>query len=164
MSSYSKPQQILGLVIWLLISFIAAAIGAVASVQAADFYGSLQQPGWAAPAGVFSPVWTTLYTLMGIAAWGVWRVGGFQAARGALTLFLIQLGLNALWSWLFFVWNLGGPSFFEILILWVFIVATLVAFWRIRVWAGVLLIPYLLWVSFAAVLCFAVWRLNPGVL
>jgi tryptophan-rich sensory protein len=105
-----------------------------------------------------------LYCLMGIAAWLVWRRGGFSAARGALTLFIIQLAVNALWSWLYFGWRLGAASFIEVLVLWALILATLVAFWRIKPMAGALLIPYLAWVSFAAALNFATWRLNPGLL
>ena len=113
---------------------------------------------------VFGPVWTVLYAVMGIAAWLVWRVGGFRAARTALTLFLVQLAVNALWSWLFFGWQLGGAAFADIALLWVLIVATLVAFWRVRPLAGVLLVPYLLWVSFAFALNYSVWQLNPQVL
>ena len=101
---------------------------------------------------------------MGIAAWLVWRVGGFRVARTALTLFLVQLAVNALWSWLFFGWHLGGVAFADIALLWVLIVATLVAFWRVRPLAGVLLVPYLLWVSFAFALNYSVWQLNPQVL
>lgn len=91
-------KQILGLVGWLVITFIAAAIGGAASINASSFYMQLVLPEWAPPPSLFGPVWTVLYTLMGFAAWLVWRVGGFRAARGALTLFLIQLALNALWN------------------------------------------------------------------
>jgi tryptophan-rich sensory protein len=115
-------------------------------------------------APVFGPVWTVLYALMGIAAWLVWRNGGFGAAPTALTLFLVQLGFNALWSWLFFGWNRGAWAFADILLLWALILATLIAFWRIRPLAGVLLLPYLVWVSFAAVLNYFVWQLNPQIL
>ncbi|MGD8265413.1 MAG: tryptophan-rich sensory protein, partial [Chromatiales bacterium] len=78
--------------------------------------------------------------------------------------FLTQLAFNALWSWLFFAWRLGGPAFADILLLWVLILATLVAFWRAERLAGILLLPYLLWVSFAAFLNYAVWQLNPALL
>jgi len=101
---------------------------------------------------------------MGIAAWLVWRTGGFRASRSALTLFLVQLAVNALWSWLFFAWHRGGLAFADIVLLWLLIVATIVSFWRVRPLAGALLIPYLLWVSFAAALNFSVWQLNPRVL
>lgn len=160
----SKPKQIMGLVGWLAISFIASGIGAMASMRADSFYGQLVQPTWAPPSSVFGPVWTILYALMGIAAWLVWRAGGFRANRAALTLFLVQLAVNALWSWLFFAWHLGALAFADIVLLWLLIVATLVSFWRVRPLAGALLIPYLLWVSFAAALNFSVWQLNPQVL
>jgi tryptophan-rich sensory protein len=164
MPSFSKQKQILGLAGWLLLSYAVSAVGAVASIQAKSFYGQLVQPAWAPPPGVFGPVWTTLYTLMGIAAWLVWRSGGFSANRQALSLFLLQLAFNALWSWLFFAWKLGGLAFAEIVVLWFLIAATLVSFWRVRKLAGALLIPYLAWVGFASVLNFALWRLNPGIL
>jgi tryptophan-rich sensory protein len=157
-------MQIAALIGWLAVSFVASAIGAVAALQADSFYAQLARPDWAPPPSIFGPVWTVLYALMGIAAWLVWRSGGFRPARVALTLFLIQLALNALWSWLFFGWHQGGLAFFDILLLWLLIVATLVAFWPIRPLAGALLIPYLLWVSFASVLNYSIWQLNPQVL
>lgn len=161
MTRMSQKNQIIGLVGWLVISFIAAGIGAAASVQASSFYAELVRPSWAPPSAVFGPVWTILYALMGIAAWLVWRAKGFRAARASLVLFLVQLAVNALWSWLFFGWHLGAPAFADILLLWLLIVTTLALFWRVRLLAGVLLIPYLLWVSFASVLCYSVWQLNP---
>ena len=164
MEPQTKKQHILGLLGWFVVSFAAAATGAVASAQAGAFYGQLVQPAWAPPSSVFGPVWTVLYALMAIAAWLVWRSGGVAANRNALSLFLLQLALNALWSWLFFAWHLGGWSFAEIVVLWVLVVATLAAFWRVRPLAGALLIPYLLWVSFAAALNYSVWQLNPHVL
>ncbi len=164
MTQLSKPKQVLGLLAWLAISFFAAGIGAIASIRAAAFYGQLVQPSWAPPASVFGPVWTILYALMGIAAWLVWREGDFRANRSRLILFLVQLAVNALWCWLFFAWDLGALAFADIVLLWLLIVATLVSFWRVRPIAGALLIPYLLWVSFAAALNFSVWQLNPQVL
>ncbi|HET7562240.1 MAG TPA: TspO/MBR family protein [Rhodanobacteraceae bacterium] len=160
----SKKAQITGLAGWLVVCFVAAAIGAVASIHASSFYADLVRPSWAPPAAVFGPVWTILYALMGIAAWLVWRARGFRAARVALVLFLVQLAVNAQWSWLFFSWHLGAMAFAHILLLWLLIVVTLFLFWRIRMWAGVLLVPYLAWVSFAAALCYAVWQLNPHLL
>lgn len=155
-------RQTLGLLGWLAITFVAAAIGAAASVNAASFYGQLAQPSWAPPSSRFGPVWAVLYAVMGIAAWLVWRRAGFRKARAALTLFLVQLGLNALWSWLFFGWHRGALAFADILLLGALIVATLIAFWRVRPLAGALLVPYLLWVAFAAALNYSVWQLNPG--
>lgn len=156
--------QITGLVAWLGISFITAGIGAFASIDAADFYAQLARPAWAPPAWVFGPVWTTLYFLMGLAAWLVWRRGGFAAARGALSLFLLQLALNALWSWLFFAWHLGGAAFADIVLLLLILLATLITFWRTQAAAGALLVPYLLWASFALGLNYAIWRMNPAFL
>jgi len=163
-TSLSKTKQVLALLAWLAISFVASGIGAVASVRAASFYAQLVQPTWAPPSSVFGPVWTILFALMGVAAWLVWRAGGFRANRSALTLFLVQLAVNALWSWLFFAWHLGALAFANIALLWLLIIATLVSFWRVRPLAGAFLIPYLLWVSFAAALNFSVWQLNPQVL
>ena len=157
----TNRQQILGLIGWLLVTFATSAVGAIASVNAGEFYGQLVQPDWAPPAWLFGPVWTTLYGMMAVAAWTVWRAGGFAAHRIALALFLVQLGLNALWSWLFFTWQLGGLAFAEILVLWGAIVAVLTAFWRVRAIAGLLLLPYLVWVSFAAFLNFTLWQANP---
>ena len=157
-------HSIPGLVGWLLVSFAAAVLGGAASVQAKSFYGLLVQPGWAPPSWVFGPVWTLLYALMGIAAWLVWRTGGFRAHRWALGLFLVQLAFNALWTWLFFAWNLGALAFTDILLLWCLIASTLAAFRRVRPIAGTLLVPYLLWVSFAAALNYSVWQLNPQIL
>lgn len=164
MSSLSKFKQWLGLIGWLLVSFAASAVGAVASIQAKSFYSQLVQPAWAPPPGVFGPVWTTLFALMGIAAWLVWRGGGLRANHVPLGLFLLQLAINALWSWLFFAWQLGAWALVDVVALWGLILATLVAFWRVRPLAAVLLIPYLLWVSFAAALNFSLWQLNPQLL
>jgi tryptophan-rich sensory protein len=159
-----RPKALLGFAGWMAITFAAAAVGAAASVEAGPFYSQLVRPQWAPPAGVFGPVWTALYALMGVAAWLVWRVAGFAHARLALTLFLVQLALNALWSWLFFGWQRGALAFADILLLWVLIAATMVSFWRIKPIAAALLAPYLLWVSFAGVLNYWVWKLNPQVL
>lgn len=159
-----KHKDILSLAGWLMASFMAAAIGGVASLEAGSFYTQLVRPDWAPPPSIFAPVWTILYALMGIAAWLAWRNGGFRAAKPALTLFIVQLVPNALWSWLFFAWHRGALAFVDILLLWALIFATMLSFWRIKPLAGVLLVPYLLWVSFAAVLNYAVWQLNPQVL
>lgn len=160
----SKPAQAVGLLAWLLIAAVAGGIGSAASLQAGSFYAQLERPAWAPPAWVFGPVWTVLYAMMGVAAWLVWRVGGFGAARVVLILFLVQLAFNALWSWLFFGWQLGAFSVVDIGLLWILILTTIVCFWRIRAWAGALLIPYLLWVSYAAALNYAIWSLNPDLL
>ena len=160
----SAPRQALGLLGWLLLSFAAAGIGAIASSEAGAFYGQLARPSWAPPGWLFAPVWTVLYILMGTAAWLVWRRRGFKEARTALALFVIQLAANALWTWIFFVWHQGALAFVEIVILWCLIAATLASFRRHSTWAAALLLPYLAWVTFAAALTFATWRLNPQLL
>jgi tryptophan-rich sensory protein len=154
-------RQVLGLLGWLAVSFAAAALGGFASANAGAFYLELTRPAWAPPAWLFAPAWSLLYLLMGVAAWLVWREHGFRKASTALSLFLIQLAANALWTWLFFAWRLGALAFAEILILWALILCTLVAFWRVRRIAGALLLPYLAWVTFASALTYEVWRLNP---
>ena len=160
----TAPQSALALLLWLTLAFITAAVGAVASINAASFYAELTRPVWAPPSWLFGPMWTTLYALMGVAAWLVWREKGFAGAGAALALFIAQLAVNALWSWLFFAWRSGAGAFVEIIVLWLMILATLVLFWRIRPLAGVLLIPYLAWVTLATALTYSVWRANPHLL
>ncbi len=162
MTSRSLSWQLIGLLGSLLAAFAAGAVGAIASVDAASFYAQLSKPFWAPPAGVFGPVWSALYALMGVAAWLVWRSPGRKEL--ALGLFGAQLAANALWSWLFFAWHRGALAAVEVLVLLALIVATVVAFWRSSRLAALLLVPYLLWVSFASALTWAVWQRNPGLL
>lgn len=160
------PRQALGLLGWLALCAVTSGIGAVASVNARSFYAQLTQPAWAPPGWVFGPVWSALFVAMAVAAWLVWRQPGNNRVgqRRALGLFVLQLGANALWSWLFFAWHLGAAAFVEVLTLWLLIAATLLSFWRLNRWAGLLLLPYLAWVTFASALTWALWRLNPAVL
>jgi len=160
----SRLASAAALLPWLALCFLAAGIGAAASVQAGSFYAGLVRPDWAPPAALFGPVWTLLYAMMAVAAWLVWLRRGSRPVRTALAFFVAQLALNALWSWLFFGWRLGGLAFLDIVVLWASIAVTLVLFWRIRPLAGWLLVPYLAWVSFAALLNFTIWRLNPTLL
>ena len=157
-------RQALGLLGWLALCFAAAAIGAVASVNAAAFYAGLVRPTWAPPDWLFGPVWSGLYAMMAVSAWLVWRARGLGGARSALILFIAQLAANALWSWLFFAWHRGDLASAEVLLLWGLIVATIVAFRRVSRLAAYLLYPYLAWVSFASVLTFEMTRRNPGLL
>ena len=143
-------------------SFTAAAIGGTATSRAVrDWYPTLVKPAWNPPAWLFGPVWTVLYIAMAVAAWLVWRRVGWAGARLALTLFMVQLTLNAAWSIIFFGLRNPGAAFAEVVVLWAAILGTLVLFWQVSVPAGILFIPYLTWVSFAAVLNFSIWRLNP---
>lgn len=164
MVTASAPRQFAGLIAWLLVTFVAAATGAAASIQAGVFYGQLVRPDWAPPAGVFGPIWSALYLMMAIAAWQVWRVGDSHTARSSLVLYLVQLAVNALWSWLFFGWHLGAWAFIDVVLLWWLILATLIGFWRTSAVAALLLLPYLSWVSVALALNYEVWQLNPALL
>ena len=164
MASRSSGTNALGLAGWLAASFVTGGVGAIASASATGFYGTLAQPSWAPPAALFGPVWSALYVLIGVAAWLVWRRHGFAGAATALGLFVIQLVANALWTWLFFKWRLGAASLVEIVVLWLLIAATIVAFWPLHRVAAVLLVPYLAWVSFASALTVSLLRLNPAAL
>jgi tryptophan-rich sensory protein len=159
-----RPLQLPALAGWLVLTFAFAAVGAYASAQAADFYLQLDRPGWAPPAWLFGPAWSALYLLMAIAAWRVQRASAPGGARPEFTLYMVQLAANALWTWLFFAWHKGAWAFVEILLLWVLIAGTIVAFGRRDRWAGLLLIPYIAWVSFATCLCYSIWQRNLVVL
>ena len=143
---------------WLLLCFAAAALGGL--FMPGQWYDSLKKPSWNPPAWIFGPVWTVLYTMMAVAAWLVWRRGGFRAQRRPLSLFLLQLALNAAWTPLFFGLHWPGLAFAEIVLLCLAAGATLLAFRPISRVASWLLAPYLAWVTFAAVLNFRLWRLN----
>jgi translocator protein len=153
-----RKWQGIGLVGWLLVVAVAAWFGS--QFMPGAWYAGLEKPAWTPPSWLFGPVWTLLYVAMAIAAWLVWRERGFSGAPVALGLFLLQLSLNAAWSWLFFGLQRPDLAFAEIVVLWGAILATLTAFGRIRAAAGWLLAPYLAWVTFAAALNFAIWRLN----
>ncbi|TXH75093.1 MAG: tryptophan-rich sensory protein [Lysobacteraceae bacterium] len=126
-----------------------------------EWYLALNKPSWHPPTWVFGPVWSTLYVMMAVSAWSVWRRGGFARQSLPLAMFLVQLVLNAAWSPLFFGLQHPGVALIEILVLWLAILATLVIFRRVHRPAAWLLVPYLAWVSFAAVLNGTLWRLNP---
>jgi tryptophan-rich sensory protein len=148
----------LALIGWLLACFAAAAFGGL--FMPGEWYASLKKPSWNPPGWVFGPVWAALYTMMAVAAWLVWRRGGFAAQRRSLGVFLVQLALNAAWTPLFFGLHQPGLAFAEIVLLWLAIVATITVFRPVSSAAAWLLAPYLAWVSFAATLNFTLWRLN----
>lgn len=155
----SGIRSAITLVGWLLTCFAAAAIGGL--FMPGEWYASLKKPSWNPPSWIFGPVWTALYTMMAVAAWLVWQRGGFAAQRRPLSLFLVQLALNAAWTPLFFGLHWSGVAFAEIVLLGLAILATLLVFRPVSRIAAWLLAPYLVWVSFAAVLNFTLWRLNP---
>jgi tryptophan-rich sensory protein len=145
------------LILWLAVAFIPAVIGIV--FPAPDYYAQLDKPPWAPPTWLFGPVWTVLYALMGIAAWLVERRGG-PGTGAALSLWWVQLALNAAWTPIFFGLRAPGPALVVIAAMWIAIAATAVVFFRRLPAAGALLVPYLAWVTFATALNFEIWRLN----
>jgi translocator protein len=159
-SSPVRPKPLLALAISLAAVVIASGLGGLASASSAEQYRQLEQPLFAPPSWVFGPVWTVLYVLMAIAAWLVWRSGPWAQTRPALTLYAVQLVLNAAWTPLFFGLGWRGIAFVELSVLLVVLVATVVAFWRRSAVAAILLLPYLAWSAFALCLNFSVWQLN----
>jgi len=135
--------------------------GFVTSTSVDSWYPDLNKPSWNPPAWVFGPVWTLLYIMMGVSVWLVWRRREFHDTRPAMVLFAVQLLLNTAWSTIFFGLREPGYAVIDIVLLWLAIVATTGAFGRISKSAAWLLVPYLAWVSFAALLNFTIWRLNP---
>ena len=154
----STVASIVSLAGWLTLCFGAALFGS--RYMPGPWHEHLKKPAWNPPNWVFGPVWTLLYTLMAIAAWIVWREGGWGAQRVPLTLFVVQLTFNALWSWIFFGLKNPGLAFADIIALWLALLATLIVFSRVQPAAGWLLAPYLAWVTFASALNFSIWRLN----
>jgi tryptophan-rich sensory protein len=151
----------IGLIVLLVVCFAAAGIGgAVTTPKIGTWYSTLVKPSWNPPAWIFGPVWSALYFCMAVAAWLVWRQGGFSGAKVPLTQFVVQLALNVLWSCIFFGLEKPGLAFGEVLLLWLTIVTTMVLFWLRSMIAGILFVPYLAWVSFASFLNFMIWRLN----
>jgi len=143
---------------------IAQGAGAIGSVftrsSVSTWFTTLAKPAWNPPSWLFAPVWITLYALMGVASYLVWEQKDVPGAKMALYFYGAQLALNALWSIIFFGLKNPGFAFAEILILLILIIITTVLFWRINAWAGILMIPYILWVSFATFLNYNIWQLN----
>ncbi len=156
----SKAASGLALLVWIGVCFVAASLGSLFTARSVGtWYLGLAKPPWTPPSSVFGPVWSFLYLLMGVAAWLVWRKAG-PGAPVALALFGGQLALNVAWSALFFGLRSPGAAFADIILLWTLILATLLAFWRVTPAAAYLLVPYQAWVTFAAALNFAIWRMN----
>ena len=163
----SRLRSALALVAFLAIAFAVGALGAISTIQNVDgWYASAQKASWSPPNGVFGPVWTGLYALMAVAAWLVWRERHRVNVRPALTVYVVQLVLNALWTPVFFgLYPAAGPASWWIALaiivaLDVLVLGTMLRFWRVRRAAAVLLIPYWAWVLFATTLNLAVPLLN----
>lgn len=168
-----KPATAFKILIAIGISEFAGIIGSFFTMDAIPtWYAGIVKPTWNPPSWVFGPVWITLYAMMGIASYLIWASsakivpGETQKAtqrkrvRGALTIFGVQLFLNAIWSIIFFGLHNPGWAFVDIVLLWIAIVATIGVFWRISKPAAWLLVPYILWVSFAGYLNYTIWTLN----
>lgn len=154
-------RDLLALAVSLAACFAAAGLGSLATApRIPNWYADLDKPAWTPPGWVFGPVWSVLYLMMAVAAWLVWRNSAGRERRLPLGLFAVQLVLNCLWSFLFFGLQNPLAALIEIGLLWAAILATAVAFRPRSRLAAMLLVPYLAWVSFAAVLNFAIWRLN----
>lgn len=156
--SPTKRHQGPALAGFIIVTFCAPALSAFIGMPG-EWYAALQKPSWNPPAWLFGPAWTLLYTLMAIAAWLVWKRVGFAKP---LKLYFVQLALNAAWTPIFFGAHQLGWALFEIVLLWIAILATLVSFRRVNSTAGWLFVPYLAWVTFAMALNFTLWRLNPS--
>ncbi len=150
----------LKLVIAIVVSEVAGVAGSFFTISAIpDWYSTLQKPMLNPPAWLFGPVWVTLYLLMGVSLWLIWKSDSAEKKR-AIWLFVIQLALNAVWSPVFFGARSVGNALAIIVLLWAAIVLTILIFKKISKTAAWLLVPYILWVSFAAYLNFAIWMLN----
>jgi tryptophan-rich sensory protein len=148
------------LIAWLAIVFGAGWISS--RFEPGAWYADLGKPPWTPPAWVFGPVWTLLYVMMAVAASLVWNRRELKIARMGIALFALQLVLNGLWTWIFFGLQSPGLAFADIVLLWLAIAATIAAFWSVNPLAGALLVPYLAWVTFAALLNFVIWQTNRG--
>ena len=151
-------------IVLIVFLFIVLGTGSLASFLTArgvrEWYPALRKPPGTPPAWLFGPVWTTLYVLMAISVWLIWRNYGWAGGRSALLLFFGQLALNAAWSGIFFGARLPGVAFAEIAILWLAILFNLVVFYWLLPLAAYLLLPYLLWVTYASYLNAGIWRMN----
>lgn len=151
-------SSIVGLGCFIAACFLAALTGAW--FRPGEWYERLRKPSWRPPNRVFAPVWTILYLMIAVAGWLVWRDAGFANAGLPLAVYALQLILNGAWTPLFFGLHRPDLGFVDIVLVWLSIIATIVLFYPIHVGAALLLVPYLAWVTFAAALNFAVWRLN----
>ncbi len=155
-------RSVLSLLLWIGLCYFVAWTGAQVSPGNGStvWYEQLNRPDWNPPAWLFGPVWTVLYTFMGIAAWRIWRKLGFKKGKTELSMFGVQLFLNGLWSQLFFGMQEIGWAFFEIFVLLIAIILTTILFYKEDKIAGWLFVPYALWVAFAMALNGAIWLMN----
>jgi len=158
-----KISNIIKLIFAIVVCQIAGVLGSLFTFPSIPtWYATLQKPGFTPPSWLFAPVWTILFALMGISAYLVWNKGlENKEVKISLFIFGIQLVLNVLWSALFFGLKSPFYAFMEIIVLWFAIALTILNFFKISRSAGLLLLPYIFWVSFAMILNFYIWKLNP---
>lgn len=151
-------KKIGGILGWIIICSLPGIFGA--QFEPGTWYELLQKPAWTPPNWLFPVVWPVLYILMGISAWLLWQKKKVSIYGTEFTWFFMQLLLNALWPWIFFGMHFIATALAEIFLLWIAIAFTVLLFWSRDRLAGILLLPYLLWTSYAAALNFAIWQLN----
>ncbi len=158
-----KKSEIPKLIVSILIPNIVGFTSAFATFDSIpNFFATLNKPSWAPPSWAFGPVWTTLYTLMGIALFLVWRQGlERKDVKIAIGVFALQLVLNFFWTIIFFGYKSLFGGLVEIIFLWIAILINIILFYRISRWAGILLVPYIIWVTIASYLNYTVFILNP---
>lgn len=157
----TKKRIFFPLLFFILICLSAGYIGSTFTLPSIPtWYAALKKPLLNPPNWIFGPVWTTLYILMAIAAWQIYNLNKKNQVKTALVCFFIQLALNVLWSLIFFGKHLLFWAFVEIILLWLAILITIIKFYKLKKSAGLLLLPYIIWVSFASYLTFSVWTLN----
>jgi benzodiazapine receptor len=155
------PRGWIAAILSIAITLAVGALGALATASSvSNWYAGLTKPAFNPPNGVFGPVWTTLYVLMAVAAWRVWRAGPESGRRPALALYAVQLLLNLAWSLIFFGLRQPGLALGEVVLLLAAVLATTLVFWRVDRPAGLIMVPYAAWVSFASLLNYEIWRLN----
>jgi translocator protein len=147
---------------FLALCLLTGTLGGIVTAESLDnWYALISKPPWNPPSWIFAPVWTTLYVLMAVAAWLVWRRGTHGAAvKSALVLFFLQLALNGLWPFVFFGAHEIGLAVANIAALWIVLALTIWGFFGVSIWAGILMLPYIAWVTFASVLNYVIWQLN----
>ena len=154
-------RDICGLAFWVALSLGVSTIGgAITRASVSEWYQGLTKPSFTPPDWTFTPVWISLFLLMGVSAWLVWRRTGFAHGAVPLACFAVQLALNLAWSILFFGVRSVGWALIEIVVLWIVVLMTAITFYRVSRPAGLLLVLYLLWLFFAIALNVSIWRLN----
>ena len=153
-----RLKDLLGLAFWVVLTFGVAALAS--QFEPGDWYSNIAKPTWTPPGWLFGPVWGILYLSMSVSAWLVWRRRRKTAVSRPLAFYFAQLAINGMWSWLFFGRQWIGLALIDLIALVILVAITAVMFLRVRKAAGLMLLPYLLWISFAAALNLQIWRMN----